>query len=134
MQYIHGSKKYFELLEDIRITLSNGDDIVIEKGFVWDLSSVPKFLWWLFPPFGDFNLAALIHDWIQITDYKRVEMGDRKNKAFGDREMLKWSKKLNDFSLWAKADNYIRYFGVVVFGWRLFKRWRIDTLKTKNNG
>lgn len=38
--------------------------IVIDSGFVTDFASVPQFLWWLFPPTGDYKLSALIHDFL----------------------------------------------------------------------
>jgi hypothetical protein len=98
--------KKWELIKDFSYTLSNDDTITIPKGFKTDLSSVPKILWSLFPPFGNFLLAALVHDYLYVTKYKN-------NRAFADREMLYISNALNS----NKLDNYLRYYTVVLFGW-----------------
>lgn len=38
--------------------------IVIPKGFVTDLASVPRIFWAIFPPFGKYARAAIIHDYM----------------------------------------------------------------------
>ena len=117
LTYLHSSKnqKYWKLIDNLVLELSNKDVIVIEKGFVCDLSSAPKFLWGLFPPFGDFLLAAVIHDYLYINQTKHTY-----SQKFCDKEMLKWSKVLNT-SIWGKIDNYLRYFYVRIFGFLLWK-------------
>lgn len=106
-------KSYYQLLNSLTFCLSNGDKIIIEKGFEWDLSSVPRFLWWLFPPDGDFEVASLIHDYLYIN---RKKLGY--TRKFVDREMLQWSistsgtKKIS----FRNIDNYIRYYTVRLFG------------------
>ena len=102
--YSYRSRKYWEILRPVSIQLSSGEVIVIPKGFVTDLSSVPRFLWAIFPPFGDFLLAALIHDYLYVFN-----VGTRKD---ADREMLIWSNVLNDH----KIDNKLRYYAVRLFG------------------
>lgn len=102
----------YVLLETLNIRLTNGDFITIEEGFVWDLSSVPRFLWGIFPPDGDFELAALIHDYLYRNKIK--------SRKFADVEMFTWSKAvagtLNRDS-WADVDNWIRYAMVRILGW-----------------
>lgn len=56
--------KSWEVREYIQVTLSSGEDILIPGGFQTDLSSVPEFLWGFMKPFGDFIIAALVHDWM----------------------------------------------------------------------
>lgn len=36
----------------------------VPEGFVTDGASVPRLLWWLFPPTGRYFLAAVVHDWL----------------------------------------------------------------------
>lgn len=100
----------WELAEAIEYTLSTGQIIRIPLGFLTDLSSVPKFLWSLFPPFGDFLLAAIVHDYLYKT-----RLVSRKQ---ADKEMLLLSNQLNH----NKADNYTRYAGVRAFGARAYKK------------
>jgi hypothetical protein len=37
--------------------------ITVEAGFDTDFASVPRALWWLYPPWGDYKRAAVVHDW-----------------------------------------------------------------------
>jgi len=98
----------YKLLKSIDIELSNGIIVHIPEGFDWDLSSVPKLLWCIFPPDGDFEIAALVHDYL----YRNKLISRR----FADKEMLTWSNKVNFSKNMAKVDNYLRYLGVRLFG------------------
>ena len=104
LKFIRGKK--WQVVESITYRLHDNNTIIIPKGFITDLSSVPKFLWSIFPPFGDFLLAALVHDYLYVIKYKS-------NRRFCDEEMLYLSNNLNK----NKVDNYIRYFAVRIFGW-----------------
>jgi hypothetical protein len=58
----NGSKwRRFELMRDVLVQLPQGL-LLIEKGFMWDLSSVPAMFWWFMKPFGRYDLAYLKHD------------------------------------------------------------------------
>ena len=52
-----------KLLNDVPV-LINGQPYVIPAGFVTDGASVPRGLWNLFPPYGRYSKAALIHDFL----------------------------------------------------------------------
>lgn len=100
----------YTLLETLEIELSNKYIILIPKGYVWDLASVPRFLWWLFPPDSDSELAFLIHDYL----YENRII----NRDFADKEMLIWSKKLSGTQNTSvrNIDNTMRYLAVKWFG------------------
>lgn len=102
--YSWRSPKYWALLQPITVKLSTGLVITIPEGFETDLSSSPRYLWSVEPPFGDFLLAALIHDYLYVYN-----IGTRKG---ADREMLYWSNAINK----NKTDNRIRYWAVRLFG------------------
>jgi hypothetical protein len=104
--------------ETFHETLSDGTTIMIPEGFKTDLSSVPRFLWPLFPPFGDFIRAAIVHDWMYINDYKRDELGTYKARKFADDEMLFLSRCYNSDGV---IDNYLRWVAVRLFGWYIYK-------------
>jgi hypothetical protein len=40
------------------------DTFVVPAGFRTDFASVPRVLVWLFPRFGRYTLAAVLHDWL----------------------------------------------------------------------
>jgi hypothetical protein len=100
----------YKLLETLEIELSNKLIIVIPKNYVWDLASVPRFLWSLVPPDSDAEIAFLIHDY--LYENKIV------SRKFADNEMMIWSKKTNgtvNVSI-KNIDNKVRYYGVKWFG------------------
>jgi hypothetical protein len=81
------------------------------------LSSVPRFLWWLLPPDGDFQIGALIHDYLYENNIN--------SRKFADLEMYKWSCTIsgtkNLLSL-RNLDNKIRLIGVRLFGWYVWNK------------
>lgn len=106
----------YVLENDITIKLSNNDVITIPKGFKYDLSSSPRFLWSILPPDGDFAIGALIHDYLYENKLY--------TRKFNDLEMLKWSRVMNGtrkISL-RNIDNYTRYYGVRLFGWFVWNK------------
>ena len=116
---VHGnnSKPSYKLEVPLTIELSNKKIITIPTDFTWDLSSVPRFLWGLLPPDGDFELASLIHDYLYVNRYE--------SRKFADDEMLLWSKAVsgtqNKISF-RNFDNQLRYIAVRLFGWIVWKK------------
>lgn len=45
-------------------------DIEVPEYFVCDLASVPRILWFVFPPFGEYIRAAIVHDYL----YEQAEL------------------------------------------------------------
>lgn len=115
--YVGG--KFWELTDDIKHTLHNGFEIIIPKGFKTDLSSTPKFLWGILPPFGDFLLGAIVHDWLYVSDFQRKKIGTKRAREFADKEMYLISSELSD----NKVDNWLRWKGVRLFGGSIYKRY-----------
>lgn len=106
----------WEVNENLSVTLSNGDIIVIPKGFKTDFSSVPEFLWGILKPFGDFILAPIVHDYLYRNDYKVKTLGWYKARLFADREMLYISRITNSRKWHNRLDNNVRYLFVRLFG------------------
>lgn len=110
----------YKLINDVVVKLSNGKIITIPKGYIWDLASVPRFLWALVPPDSDAELAFLIHDYL-FENNKKLGY----NQKFCDNEMKIWSEALNGtqnkFSL-RNLDNSVRYLAVRMFGKKVFKK------------
>ncbi len=101
--------KKWEVVKPIVVELSDGYLITIPKGFITDLSSVPQPFWNIFTPYGDFLLAAIVHDYLYVIKYNN-------DRAFCDKEMLIISKALNNADWFKRKDNEIRYKTVRLFG------------------
>jgi len=118
---IIGGKKWhtYRLYKAIRIELSNKTVITIPRGFTWDLSSVPRLLWAVLPPDGNFIIAALIHDYLYQNWFYLTWLNSMDDpRKFTDNEMLLWSKAMNGTKKLSikKIDNYTRFYGVRLFG------------------
>ena len=113
------------ILNDLTIELSNNKVIKIEKGFTFDRSSVPQFLWSILPPETDTLIAYLIHDW--FFSYNKLIIhwfaGDsEKARKFADDEMLKWCRAMTKgLSFKYELDNVTRYRGSRLFGRKVWE-------------
>lgn len=111
------SKIYYRLVAPLTFKLTNGDVITIPRGFEWDLSSVPRFLWGILPPDGDMETPSILHDYLYMNKLY--------SREFADREMLLWSKAtsgtLNKWSI-RNIDNQIRYIAVRSLGWYVWNK------------
>jgi hypothetical protein len=105
--YSDKSSKYWKIQQPITVTLSNGKVINIPKGFVYDMSTVPKWLWSFVRPFNDGLFGYLVHDILY------VQRAHGMTRAQCDKEMLFWTNLTNS----NKFDNYLRYFVVRLLGW-----------------
>lgn len=56
----------FHLEESFRFQHPSAPDVVVERGGVTDLASVPRFLTWLVPRYGRHSLPALLHDQLVV--------------------------------------------------------------------
>jgi len=66
VEYVDGSKWVLE--HPVSYKTKTGETSTVKRGFVFDFASVPRPLWWLYPPAGTqgnpYGLAALFHDWL----------------------------------------------------------------------
>ena len=102
--------------EGLTFELSDKRIIHVPNGFIWDGSSSPRFLWGLLSADGDFEIASLIHDYL----YENKIQG----RKYADKEMLKWSIYVNGTTKYSvrNIDNYLRYYGVRLFGWFVWRK------------
>lgn len=62
--------KIYRLVETLGYRTAVLDDmpnIIIYAGYESDGASVPRALWWAFPPSGQYTGAAIVHDWLCDT-------------------------------------------------------------------
>ena len=91
------------------------ETIKVPTGFVTDLASVPRALWWAIAPF-DVARAAIIHDLL----YKSIRQYRWKMKDKEDKQLIKKAKIASDkvFKLAMKdADPKIS-------GWKIYSSWK----------
>ena len=62
--------------------------VVVPKGFISDGASVPRALWSIYPPFGRYLEAAIVHDWYCVLGHKGESPIDYKVAADVFREAM----------------------------------------------
>lgn len=88
----------------------SGRTISVNKGFITDFASVPRVLWWVFPKWGKYGNAAVIHDWL----YWQQMMTRRTS----DDIFLEAMGVLNT----PKVKRWALYRAVRVFGWIAWRK------------
>lgn len=76
--------------------------IKVHKGFVTDLATIPRCFWSIFPPFGEYAKAAVIHDFLYYYAIGTKKEADiifkEAMKVLGvnvfTRQLLYWSVRL----------------------------------------
>jgi len=89
--------------------------ITVPTGFVTDLASVPRAMWWAIAPF-DVARAAIIHDLL----YKSIRQYRWKMKDKEDKELIKQAKVASDkVFLLAMKDAEPK-----IAGWKIYSSWK----------
>jgi hypothetical protein len=114
--------QYWELSQSIVVKIANGDLVTIPSGFGTDLSSVPRVLWPVMPPFGNFLVAAITHDYLYHINYLETELGTKEARKLADDTMLYLSNKYNNETIGQRIDNHLRYAAVRLFGAKIYKK------------
>ena len=79
------------------------DDVIrVPAGFVTDLASVPRMLWSILPPHGEYAKAAIIHDYLytiglcskQYADNVFLEAMTVLGVAMWRRKLMYWAVRL----------------------------------------
>jgi len=112
------SRLRFKTLADISHTLINGRTLWIDKGTVSNGASVPRLLWWIYPPYGTYTYPAVVHDYLYENNLYSRELADR-------QFLLDMGKVgTNKFTKW------LFYYIVRIFG---KYNWNESTKKLKKN-
>ena len=83
----------------------SGDTVHVPPKFMTDFASVPRLLWWVFPQWGKYGNAAVIHDW----GYWSKE----RTRKETDRIFLEGMEVLGVGSV----KRQLMYYAVRLFGW-----------------
>ncbi len=117
LQPVEYGEKY-KLLDNYYYEV-NGYIICVPRGFITDLASVPKMFWTIFPPFGKYTPAAIVHDFL-YSKYNNTGI----NRTLADKIFLFIMKELKVNIL----KRYAMYKAVRIFGEPSWKS------KLKNEG
>lgn len=63
LEYLNGK---WEVVQEISTTYLNFP-VTVPVGFKSDLASIPRVFWSIYPPFGKYNGAVIIHDYLYTT-------------------------------------------------------------------
>jgi hypothetical protein len=75
-----GDGKDFVVYQDFVVRIGE-QKIVVKKGFITDLASIPRPFWWILDRWGKYGFAAVVHDylyWMQASDFPK----ERADKLF----------------------------------------------------
>lgn len=125
---------HYEVLDEfVYYRNSNGDfKIRVEEGFVTDFASVPRLFWSIFPPFGKYTKAAVLHDrlcvafhnketWSKLTTDLSTLPSEYHNKVVTRKEADEVFKeameaiKVNKVTRWFLYTS-VRLFGIFAYG------------------
>lgn len=56
----------WEVEKNYQVSVLN-TTIKIKKGFVSDLASIPRIMWFILPPFGRYTEASVVHDYLYFN-------------------------------------------------------------------
>ena len=110
----------FELLPDgqsARLTkpfivkLACGTMLTVPAGFTTDFASVPRMFWRIFPPWGTYSPAAVVHDYLYQSGKFTKEKSDRiflylmkrLQVPFWKRQTMYWAVKMFGSKSWEKC-------------------------------
>lgn len=105
------NKDLWKLVPGFRYYVGSEDSgiyVDIPTGFLTDGATIPRFLWWLLPPIGEYSQATTLHDRLcgvyEITVVKngnatqikidRKEVDRILNEAMGVLEVTPWKRKV----------------------------------------
>ena len=75
--------------------LSSAEVIYVPVGYETDLASLPRFMWWLFPPHGKYSKAAIVHDYVYSNALGTKKQADKIfYEAMGVLGVPKWKRIL----------------------------------------
>ncbi len=89
-----------------------------DSKFYTDFASIPRFLWPIWPPFGDYEAAAVLHDFLYYSGTTTREEAD---KVF--RDVMIWLNKQDGYDI-SGFTRWSLYRGVRMGGWVAWNNYR----------
>ena len=91
--------------------------VAVPKGFVTDGASVPRVLWNIFPPWGEYARAAVVHDWLY---HRQIVSRKRSDKIFLEAMADIGCPRRVRYTMWS---------GVRLGGWTIWHKRKRDRKK-----
>lgn len=99
----------FQLTTPLVYVTHDDTTLVVPAGFVTDLASIPRAFYISTPPIGDYDLPAVLHDWLYSEQFTSREAADAIFKdAMQDcgvgwytRTKMFWAVRLFGRAIWA---------------------------------
>lgn len=101
----------FEVVEDCYVTVF---EFTIQKGAITDLTSAPRWLWWLIPPHGATKKASIVHDYMIRNDVHSVEADSIYLLLLLLEDIPKWQAFLMYFSIQIFKKQRIKHENAVI--------------------
>lgn len=70
------SARTWQVVEDFTVKTSYGI-FTVPKGMITDLASVPRCLWCILPPFGNYTIASVLHDYLYGSKIVSFSVADK---------------------------------------------------------
>lgn len=96
-------------------SLASGFCLTVPQGFVTDFASIPRYLWWLWPPQGGlYDKAAVIHDFLYRRHFAHI------GRVIADAIFLDAMITLGV----PRVQRTCLYLGVRAGGWWTYRQYR----------
>ena len=96
---------HWKTLDPIAYKDDAGEALLVPAGFITDLASVPRVFWNILPPFGKYDGAAILHDWLYSTQQFTRSKSDGLLLEALESEGVSWLTR------------WVIYLGVRAGGW-----------------
>lgn len=113
-------KRQWQIVEDWHYQLPNKRVIIIPKGFVFDGSSYPALVWWLFSPTGLLLIPVILHEFCFTYNYLWMKQNGHVFKFKKNNGFFKWSALIRQVGIERNELLLIDYFMWLIcisFGW-----------------
>lgn len=119
---VKAGDKGFLLLSPLSYLNRDDTVVTVPAGFPFDGASVPRPIWVLFPPAGQYLEAAAVHDW--LYEHQTIQ-GQRIDRETADNHLL-WG--MEDLGVsWVKRQMIYR--AVRLGGWVSFNKYTMRLWK-----
>ncbi len=117
----------WEVAEDYYYTLRGGIEIVIPRGFVMDLASIPRIFWWIpgLSPAGILQIPGLIHDY--AYKFNHLLLKDEEYLYCAEYGKAHWDNMFREIGLDVNGViliDWIAWAAVRLGGWKAWRKHR----------